>query len=439
MLDGFKTAVMVFRVKGHNLLDYHSNRFDRDFVDFNVRVGELEEQLRIFINKSFESLTSIEQSLALLEKYQTVLHREAMRHDLSSKVMVIFHNYGQELAAVQDAYERYKNYPPAARNMPPVAGNILWSRHLLRRIEGPMERFHAYPGVLQTKDSRKLIKTYNKVARTLVAFEYMWYEAWCKAVEAARGGLTATLIIKHPKTGRLYVNFDPEILQLVREAKCLVRMGVTIPDGAKMVLLQENRFKDNYNHLKFALREYERVVRSIVPVMRHLLRPNVQSLEARLRPGWMTLTWTSMNIDGYRESVHEGLRRLEEVIIKAKDVVDNRIEKNLKLISRAVLIDLPMDRAVTLEVFVAMQEQSVRIVTDQLVERNREVEMAVEDLISVAEDRRAVGDVSGEEARAQSEPAKELRKHYNGLMYRAVLSCTKTSLNLLRLRAHANV
>lgn len=51
-----------------------------------------------------------------------------------------------------------------------------------------------------------------------MAFEYMWYEAWCKAVEAARDGLTATLIIKHPKTGRLYVNFDPEILQLIRQA-----------------------------------------------------------------------------------------------------------------------------------------------------------------------------------------------------------------------------
>lgn len=82
---------------------------------------------------------------------------------LYTQVMVIFHNYGLELASVQDAYERYKNSPPAARNMPPVAGNILWSRHLLRRIEGPMERFHAYPGVLQSKDSRKLIKTYNKV------------------------------------------------------------------------------------------------------------------------------------------------------------------------------------------------------------------------------------------------------------------------------------
>ncbi len=49
----------------------------------------------------------------------------------------------------------------------------------------------------------------------------MWYEAWCKAVEAARDGLTATLIIKHPKSGRLYVNFDPEILQLIRQAEAV--------------------------------------------------------------------------------------------------------------------------------------------------------------------------------------------------------------------------
>lgn len=40
LLDEFKTVVMGFRVKGHDLLDYHSNRFDRDFVDFSVRQVE---------------------------------------------------------------------------------------------------------------------------------------------------------------------------------------------------------------------------------------------------------------------------------------------------------------------------------------------------------------------------------------------------------------
>ncbi|CAM9238946.1 unnamed protein product, partial [Discosporangium mesarthrocarpum] len=430
LLDRFKSVITAFRLKGHDLLDYHSNRFDRDFVDFNLSVAELEIHLQDFINRSFESISSIEQSITLLKKYQSILQREAMRHDLNSKVMVIFHNFGLELTNVQDTYERYKHSPPTARNMPPVAGNILWGRHLLQRLEDPMAEFQEYPGVLQAKESRKVIKTYNKVARTLVAFEYMWYEAWCKSVGVAKAGLAATLIIKHPHTGALYVNFDPEILQLIREAKCLNRMGVTIPEPARMVLLQEDRFKTYFNELKHVLREFQRVSNAIVPVMHDLLHPHVRSLEARLRPGWVTLTWTSMNIEGYIASVHDGLRWLEEVIVKASDIVDNRIEKNLKVISRTVLVNMPMDRTLSLEAFVTLQEESVRNATDLLVERNREVEMAVEDLVSVV--------TSGQKEALPEEVAgavRSLRRHYNSLMYQAILSCTKQSLLLIKKRA----
>ena len=54
-----------------------------------------------------------------------------------------------------------------------------------------------------------------------------------------------------PSTGKLYVNFAREILQLIRESKCLARIGVTIPEQANVVLLQENRFKNYYNELKY--------------------------------------------------------------------------------------------------------------------------------------------------------------------------------------------
>ena len=53
-----------FKEKKHDLLDYNTNKFDRDFVEFNVRVGELETSLQHFINRSFESISSIEASLA---------------------------------------------------------------------------------------------------------------------------------------------------------------------------------------------------------------------------------------------------------------------------------------------------------------------------------------------------------------------------------------
>eukprot|EP01036_Dinobryon_divergens_P053399 gene53399-71385_t len=189
LLASFDDTIRSFRNKGHDLLDFHNNRFDRDYVDFSTKMSELEAALQEFINKSFENISSIEQSLNLLKKYQAILHRENLRSDLDSKLTVIFHNYGLELTRVELIYEKAKQNPPIGRNMPPVAGNIAWARHLLRKIEDPMLKFQGNPAVLASKESKKIIRTYNKVARTLIAFEYLWYEAWSSSIETAKAGL----------------------------------------------------------------------------------------------------------------------------------------------------------------------------------------------------------------------------------------------------------
>ncbi|KAH8068253.1 dynein light chain binding protein [Aureococcus anophagefferens] len=361
LLVVFDQIIVQFKEKRHDLLDYHSNKFDRDYVEFNVRIGELETSLQHFINRSFESISSIEQSLSLLKKYQSILHRENLRSDLDSKFMIIFHNYGLELASVQETYENHKHSPPTARNMPPVAGNITWARHLLRRIEDPMSRFQSNSAVLASKESKRIVRTYNKVARTLIAFEYLWYEA-CQ---------------------KLFVNFDAQVLQLIREAKCLTRMGIDIPEESRMVLSQEDRFKGFYNELKYALSEYDRVCGRIQPQTASVLSPHLQTLECKLRPGMVTLTWTSMNISTYQAQVHLALQQLEDLITKINDLVENRIEKNLKIIARTILVDLPEDKSVTLDEFVSMQELAVREQTEMLVSKNLEVETAVEDLIAM--------------------------------------------------------
>ena len=55
------------------------------------------------------------------------------------------------------------------------------------------------------------------------------------------------------------MNFDQELFQLIREAKCLVKLEMAIPEAAKIVLLQEDKFKSYYNDLKYMLSEYERI------------------------------------------------------------------------------------------------------------------------------------------------------------------------------------
>lgn len=432
LLDNFFMITKDFRDKGHDLLDYHNNTFDRDYVEFNVRITDLEANLQHFINESFESITSITHSLSLLKKFQLILHRDSLKSDLDNKFTIIFQTYGMELQQVQNIYERNKHSPPIARNLPPVAGNITWSRHLLKRIEEPMKNFESNQNVLNSKEAKRIIKTYNKVARTLVAFEYLWYQAWIQSIDTAKAGLQATLIIRHPEDQQLYVNFDQEILQLIREAKCLDRMGIVIPESAKIVLVQEAKFKSYYNDLLHVLREYKCIAQRVAPVYHALLSTHFKDMDYKLRPGMITLTWTSMNIDAYKHHIHAGLQRLDELVTNVNDITEHRINANLKFVSRCTLMDLSMS-IVSLETFVKRQDAHIEDMASLLQGKNIEIETAVDDLLGVINSYPLERNIAAA-AKDNSEDAKVLKQHYNNNMYQALLKATKKSLNVLKKR-----
>ncbi len=70
------------------------------------------------------------------------------------------------------------------------------------------------------------------------------------------------------------------------------------------------------------------------------------------------------------------------MIININDIMENRIENNLKTLSKTVLVNLPQDaQTFTLDDFVEMQEVWIREESQKLKSKNQEVESAVEDLI----------------------------------------------------------
>ena len=97
----------------------------------------------------------------------------------------------------------------------------------------------------------------------------------------------------------------------------------------------------------------------VIPVVRPILRPHCDDLERKVQPGMVSLTWQSMNIDAYLERIHLGLEQFDELIDKINDIIDNRIEFNLKLLARTVLVSMPADASFTLQEFVNLQVTKV--------------------------------------------------------------------------------
>ena len=58
---------------------------------------------------------------------------------------------------------------------------------------------------MATKESKKIVKMYNKVAKALIEFEALWHQAWLRSIEQCKAGLAAPLLVQHPNNGKLLV------------------------------------------------------------------------------------------------------------------------------------------------------------------------------------------------------------------------------------------
>ncbi|KAI3432720.1 hypothetical protein D9Q98_004263 [Chlorella vulgaris] len=436
VLPKFAELVDDFKRRQYDLLDSSRTQYDRDLLEFEVQVHDLEAALQEVLNASFSRAASTEQSLLLLRQYESLLLQydsDSLRSDLDAKYAAAFQSYCLDLEAVQAQYEKHKAAPPRARNAPPVAGCILWARHLLCRVEAPMQRFRAHPALLASKESKKAIRTYNRLCQALLEYEALWHAAWLRSVDAAKAQLQATLLTQHPETGALLVNLDRGVLQLMREAQYMRRLGLAVPDSAQVVLLQQEKLGQYYGQLSHALKELARLTAAFQPAeqLGPLLAPHLEDLQDKVQPGLLVLTWTSMNVDGYLHRLAQGLARTGELARQVGDLMAHRIEGNLEAVASAQLMHLPADASLTREEFVAQQAQFVGRQVEALSVRNQEVQRACEELLDLAA---SWPRENGGEVRQGPGTANAFRDHCARSMYQALLSAVKSSFAALQRR-----
>ena len=142
------------------------------------------------------------------------------------------------------------------------------------------------------------------------------------------------------------------------------------------------------------------------------------------------MTWTSMNIDGYLNRIHDGLARLEELVAKMNDILENRVEANLKRVARTLFVNLPADQSYTYEAFLSTQARCIKKQTEVIAVRNVEIERGVRDLCAL------VANAPRENAEEALEKAvvDEFTAHYAKLMYQAILTATRASFLAMKKR-----
>lgn len=242
----FQRSVLVFQEAQYNMMDIDTKQFDDHFYIFRTEVNELERRLASVIIQAFDDSTSILGSFKLLDSFEKLLEREILHSELQSKQAELLKEYLQDIAKVQEIFSGGKKDPPVGDNFPPHAGAVAWVRGLLRRIEEPMHHLRQMSKiVLDADEGREVEKMFGISVKILQEYERNHIGKWAKDVSnTSEAKLKLPLLRRedgdHPL---LHVNFDPDLVCLLREVKYFLALGVQVPGAAMSLYQNEEVFR----------------------------------------------------------------------------------------------------------------------------------------------------------------------------------------------------
>ncbi|XP_078399005.1 dynein axonemal heavy chain 8-like [Cetorhinus maximus] len=344
----FQNIYVNLKKSHYDILDPRKKEFNSDYALFMKQIFDLENLLNDFMNSCFGQIISSQHALQLLNRFQH-LNIPSLESEIEVIVERIIQHYAGELMFVNKHYQINKEDPPLARNMPPIAGKILWVRQLFRRVHEPIDYFYKSSDILKSPQGMSIVRKYNKIAYVLVKFEVLYHKAWTKEISAMRYILQATLLIRDPETGKLYSNFDHRILEILREAKCMLKMDLEVPELARRLLKTENMLKANSSNLESVLHAFKSVCQGIPSEFVALMTPKIKKIESVLRQGVTLLNWSSLTLEQFFSDANTAI---DELIAFLKTLIDLRemhIDEVLYEISQKIIINLPEDHTLTME------------------------------------------------------------------------------------------
>jgi dynein heavy chain len=302
----FMAAVASFQAVKYDIMDVDAKSFDDDFYEFRCSIKELERRLGSVLTQGFDDCATVSGRFKLLDSFDTLLERPAIQEELEKKHLALISSYSLDLQEMQQMFMEHRDNPTISSNLPPISGALNWCRGLLERIKQPMEKLKQMNrAVLDREEAREVVKTYTSLVASLGEYEHVKIEEWGEEIESSsQSKLKLPLLIRNPETGLLSVNFDPKLVELLREVKYFLLLGLNVPSSAKSIYSKVETFRRQTGNLDLIVKMYNEVQTTLLPVERPLLKTHLDKIDKTLKQGIKSINWKSHGIDFFCHRVY---------------------------------------------------------------------------------------------------------------------------------------
>ncbi|NWS24258.1 DYH10 protein, partial [Polioptila caerulea] len=244
--------------------------------------------------------------------------------------------------------------PPLYKNHPPVAGAISWSRSLCRRIQHTITCFQEEEELLASERGMEVKQIYLQVAEKMKEYEDQKYHEWRERTEqilplllkdtlltvVTDGAATSEEPVTTKKSVCFTLNFSPEIQEIIIETKYMEQLGLPVPEMARYVALQEDKYLRYTSKLKVMLDRYHKLMEMMSEAETKLLDHYIQELFRILKAGHKRLTWKSVGIGEFIVQCTQTIGKLELLVHQIHKISED-LSSKLQSIESTNLFKFP--------------------------------------------------------------------------------------------------
>uniref|UniRef100_H2ZI79 Dynein axonemal heavy chain 2 n=1 Tax=Ciona savignyi TaxID=51511 RepID=H2ZI79_CIOSA len=320
----FEKHLQILRSVKKGILDVKNTSWHDDYNRFRTGMKDLEVMMQNLITSAFETVKTVEEGVMLLNVFQHLSAREAIKRTIDKRTVEVYSMFNDELNCVK------KELSSKASNLmahqPKYAGAAHWARALKRRIDRPMEVLKEAVYLPEIGLGMETRTAYQQLATALDEFVRKTFNEWTTTVNTSMKKLEISLMNKGAVTKEmLNINFDKSLLKLFNEIHYWERLMFEIPHYVNEVYLKREELRSLREHVLLVVRDYNRIISVLSPAERGLFKERIRSLDKKIHPGLVKLTWASKGISEF----FVGECRLHSK--KVQTVVDDYKQANMQI------------------------------------------------------------------------------------------------------------
>lgn len=243
--------------------------------------------------------------------------------------------------------------------------------------------------IVESKEGQDIIARYEKLLKILSDKEIELFEEWILLVPSiVEKGLKRTLLTRDRGSILLMVNFDPELLAILKEVSFLKQTAHTnIPRLALEVSEQAETFRKYRTLLNITVTAYNDIRRTSQQVEYNLIELEVARIDSLVTRGERELCWKSEGLPDYSNELGELVQSLWKRL-KAIQANVEKIQQILEPWTKTPLIERKDARKDTL---LSLDDRA-----ENVTKRYSDMEIAAEQIHGLLKENEVLFEISSE-------------------------------------------